>query len=629
MNWTAARQRGLLLLAWVVVGLFSTTATCAELARAKNVVLFHGSEATAVLFDASLRESFRSPADGETQFFTEYIDSARFVGPEHAERLATFLHDRYAGTKIDLIFASGPVALTYLLKYRDQMLPGVPVVFLDVRKATLATKRLPADFVGVGAEIDAEPVLRLALRLRPATRELVLLFGTTEFDQVWEGRLRDAAAKVAPELPIRSVSSLPIEEVGRALAALGPEAVILGGAFSRDGAGRYFPGSVTVLRRVQPTARAPVFHITMNAVGNGAVGSVGVPADALTNQASTIAKAILAGTPPSEVKLPEPLSMHPYVDWRELRRWRISEDLLPADAVVLFREPSFWDRYRYHALAAIALIVLQAALIATLLIEARKRKGAELQAHVQRHELAHLSRVAMLSAMSLSVAHELNQPLGAILSNAQAAQLFLQQDPADLAEVVESLDAIIRNDQRAGEIIANLRRMLSKEEVPKQALDISEVVGELSKLVESELIVRQARLEAHVADDCPPVLADRTQLLQVLINLVINACDAMERNAPGARLVVIGASKIDGGVRLSVEDQGGGVPSHLLEGTFTPFLSTKEKGLGMGLAVCSSIVESHGGQLRVTNKASGGAVFTFDLPASTTRVSGDTAAALV
>lgn len=601
----------------IVGGMFATTAVCQEVRPTRNLVVFYGSEALAVLIDRSLRESFRSPADGEVQFFSEQIDSARFAGPEHAQRLAAFLKERYAGKKIDLIFASGPAALSYMTTYRDRIFPGVPVVFLDVREKTLATYQLPSDFTGVAAEIEAEPALKLALRLRPSTREIVLLFGTSEPDKLWEARLREAAAKLVPQLPVQSVSRLPIEEIERELAALGPDAVILGGAFSRDGAGRYFPGSLAVLRRLQPTAAAPIFHITTSAVGNGAVGSTGVPPEELTRQASTIAKAILAGASPSAVKLPEPVPSRPYLDWRELQRWGISEDLLPADAVVLFRPPSFWDRYRYHALAGFALILLEAALIAALLVEARKRKTAELQAHRQRQELAYLSRVTTLGAMSVSVAHELNQPLGAILSNAQAAKLFLRQEPADLAEVSDSLDAIIRSDQRAAEIIRNLRRMLAKQDVPKQSLAIADVVNELANLVQSELIVRQAAVALRVDDDCPLVLADRTQLLQVLINLVINACDAMARIPQARRLIVIGARKVEGGVQVSVEDHGDGVPSHLLAGSFTPFVTTKSQGLGIGLAVCSSIIESHGGQLRVTNKTSGGAVFTFDLPAGT------------
>lgn len=622
MQWNAAK-RVILVVGLVVASTCSPPVWSQERMRAKNLVAFYGSEPATPLvqdIDRALRDSFRSSAAGEFQFYSEYIDAARFAGPVHEQRMATFLNERYAEKKIDLIFASGPVALSYLTKFRDRIFPGVPVVVLEVRTATLATRVLPADFVGVGASIEVEPAIRLALRLRPASREIVFLSGTAELDKLWEGRLREAAAKVAPQLPTRSLSSLAMDDIERELKALTPESVVVGASFSRDGAGNFYPGSVAVLKRLHPSAGTPIFHATMSAIGNGAVGTTGVPPAEIAKQAADIAKSILAGTPPNEVKLPEPIPLRPYIDWRELRRWGISEQLLPDDAVILFREPSLWSQYRYHALAAAALILLEAALIGALMFEARKRRQAELQAHVQRQELAHMSRVATLGAMSVSVAHELNQPLGAILSNAQAAQLFLQQDPADLAEVGESLKAIVRSDRRAGEIIRNMRRMLSKEEVPKQGLAIDEVVGELLNLVESELVVRQTTIDAYVASDCPRVLADRTQLLQVLLNLVINACDAMEQCPRPERKIIFRAQKTDGGVRLSVEDNGKGVPDELLESLFTPFVTTKTQGLGMGLAVSSSIVESHGGRLRVANQASGGAIFSFDLPAFVNRI---------
>jgi C4-dicarboxylate-specific signal transduction histidine kinase len=224
--------------------------------------------------------------------------------------------------------------------------------------------------------------------------------------------------------------------------------------------------------------------------------------------------------------------------------------------------------------------------------------------------------VATVGAMSVSIAHELNQPLGAILSNAQAARLFLDREPAPLDEVRAGLDAVIRSDQRAGEIVQALRTMLVKGEVPKQAVGVEAILRELLKLLDSELVVRRAAVQLRLADEMPRVMADRTQLLQVLINLVINACDAMG-SLPADRLVIIRTERTESGLRISVEDHGQGVPEALLDGKFAPFVTSKSQGLGLGLSICSSIVQSHGSRLRVRNKDSGGAIFTFDLQAAT------------
>jgi signal transduction histidine kinase len=599
-----------------------TPAHSQETVRAKTVIALHGAEAanpTDAALDKALREALRGPATEQVQFFSEYIDSARFEGPEQDGRLATFLAERYAGKTIDVIFATGPVALRFLLKYRDEISRGTPVVFMDARKASVDALALPPDFVGRTTEIEGEPVVRLALQLRPASREVVIVTGTADFDKAWQARLRSAAAKVAPNLPVRVLSDLAIEDVERELAALTPDSVVVGGPFRRDGKGRFFSGATQLMEHLSAVSGAPLFHMSWLTVGRGAVGVAAVPPEANARQAAAIAKSILAGSPPAAVALPEAVSQQRYVDWRQLRRWKIDEDLVPPDAVVLFREASFWSQYRNHVLIVASVFLIQTALIAALLLEARRRKRAEVEAHVQRETLAHLSRVATLGAISVSIAHELNQPLGAILSNAQAARLFLDKDPAPLDEVREGLDAVIRNDQRAGEIVQSLRRMLLKGEVPKQRVGIEAILRELLKLLDSELVVREAAVQLRLADEMPLVMANRSQLLQVLINLVINACDAMGPCAPSDRLVIIRTERTESGLRISVEDHGDGVPQALLDGKFEPFMTSKSQGLGLGLSICSSIVQSHGSRLRVRNKESGGAIFTFDLPAASKR----------
>ena len=344
--------------------------------RIVTVVAFYGGEAATPnnqSLDRSLRESLQVASNEDIQFFSEYIDFARFHGVDQPQRLATFLGERYAGKKIDLIFSAGPQALGFLTKFRREIFPGVPVIFLEVRQATLDTLKIPQDFVGVASEIEAEPVVKLALRLRPASRELVLVSGTAELDRIWEARLQSAATALAPNLPVRSLSNLAIDDVERDLAALTPSSLVIGAPFRRDGSGRYFPGAISVLGRLNAVTGAPIFHAIQGAVGLGAVGSAGIPPEASAQQAASIAKAILAGAPPAAVPLPNALPWRSYVDWRELRRWKIDEALVPSDAVVLFREPS----YVRWIVAGAVIVALQAALIGALLFQRARRRRAE------------------------------------------------------------------------------------------------------------------------------------------------------------------------------------------------------------------------------------------------------------
>ena len=248
-------------------------------------------------------------------------------------------------------------------------------------------------------------------------------------------------------------------------------------------------------------------------------------------------------------------------------------------------------------------------------IDITARKQAEQEVQERRAELTHLSRVAMLGELSGSLAHELNQPLTAILSNAQAAQRFLARPEIDRAELGEILGDIVDADRHAGEVIRSLRLLLKKGAVQRQPLDANEVVQEVLNLVRSDLLSHQVAAETELAPELPTVNGDRVQLQQVLLNLVMNACDAMAGRDGAGRLLCVSTRWTEGeGVRVSVRDNGLGIPAGSLERVFEPFFTTKPHGLGLGLAVCRSILSAHGGGLSAENHPGGGAVFHFTLP---------------
>jgi PAS domain S-box-containing protein len=249
-------------------------------------------------------------------------------------------------------------------------------------------------------------------------------------------------------------------------------------------------------------------------------------------------------------------------------------------------------------------------------VDITHRKQAELEAQSRREELAHLSRVTMLGELSGSLAHELNQPLTAILSNAQAAQRFLSRDDADLNEVREILADIVSEDKRAGEVISRLRVLLKKGEAQHQSLDLNEVVQEALKLVRNDLFNHAVSAHLELARDLPAVKADRVQLQQVLLNTVTNACHAMANNSPKDRVILIRTvATSDEGVRVEIEDRGCGIPAENLERVFQSFFTTRIEGMGMGLAICHNIIKAHAGKMWAKNNPERGATFYFTLPA--------------
>lgn len=248
-----------------------------------------------------------------------------------------------------------------------------------------------------------------------------------------------------------------------------------------------------------------------------------------------------------------------------------------------------------------------------LAVEAQLKSEAETA--LQRNELAHLSRVTLMGELSASLAHELNQPLMAILSNAQAGLRFLEQKPGHIDEVQLILKDIVEDDKRAGEIIRRLRSLFRKGEVLHAPLDVSQVVRDVLKLVHNDLVNRKVTVTTELAAGLPMVEGDRIQLQQVMLNLVMNGRDAMESYSGERRLTLRTAATAGGDVEVSVEDRGPGIAPDDLERIFEPFISTKADGMGLGLAVCRTIVAAHHGRLWATNNADRGATLHFTLPA--------------
>lgn len=243
------------------------------------------------------------------------------------------------------------------------------------------------------------------------------------------------------------------------------------------------------------------------------------------------------------------------------------------------------------------------------------RKHSEAETLLLRDEIAHVGRVSMLGQLASALAHEINQPLAAILNNAQAAELFLQHTPPDLDEVRAILSDIRKDDQRAGMVIDRMRGLLKRHSLDARPIDVSELVGEVTTLVRADSVTRRVRLDVEVPGDLPSISGDRVHLQQVLLNLIINGMDALHETKADERRVIVGA-RADGenAIEIAVRDSGPGMSADTLMKVFDPFFTTKPHGMGMGLPISRTIVEAHGGRLWAENHDEGGALFRFTVP---------------
>jgi len=246
-----------------------------------------------------------------------------------------------------------------------------------------------------------------------------------------------------------------------------------------------------------------------------------------------------------------------------------------------------------------------------------ERQRAEREIAVQRSELAHLGRVALVGELSGTLAHELNQPLAAILANARAAQRMLDRENLDVAEFQAILDDIVSDDRRAGAVIQRVRALIRKDETELHLVSPNDVVTDVLELAHSDLIQRAVAVSTRLAPSLPEVQGDRVQLQQVLLNLIVNACDAMVDTPPPLRTLAVTTLARSGAVRISVSDSGTGITTQPIDAVFQPFVTSKRHGLGLGLAICRSIVDAHGGRMWAVNNRGGGATFHVLLPDAT------------
>jgi C4-dicarboxylate-specific signal transduction histidine kinase len=248
-------------------------------------------------------------------------------------------------------------------------------------------------------------------------------------------------------------------------------------------------------------------------------------------------------------------------------------------------------------------------------IDVTDQKYSEAERRRNLEEIAHLNRVAAMGELTASLAHELNQPLAAILSNAQAANRFLNRESPDLAQVRECLTDIVADDKRAGEVVKTVRAVLRRGASQPSSVDLNEVVSDAIRILGTDAMLRQASVKFEPLPALRPVLGDRTQLHQVVLNLIVNGLDAVAERSPGDRWVLVRTAEAEGGgVELMVEDSGKGIAESDLARVFEPFHTTKPEGLGMGLSISRTIVQAHGGKIWAENNARHGAIFHCVLP---------------
>jgi signal transduction histidine kinase len=512
------------------------------------------------------------------------------------------------------VVAVGAAALELVLRWREELWPGVPVVFELVDEMDFARLKLPLDVTGSIVRLPLADSIKAARAVVPDLDRVVFV-GASWDRQVIFRNWKDEIPTAAAGLNVTEIIGLTMAETRRRVEALPPRSAILYSAIYSDGEGSFYPPA-TALKLIAEKANRPIIVAAETFLEPGGVGGFVLVPAVIGADAATLALRILNGESPSNIPTKVTDAIRPVFNWQQMRRWSISESNLPPGSEILFREPTLWENYKWQSISVAAVLLVQAALISILLHERRKRSDAELDALHRMTELAHVNRQATAGELSSSIAHELNQPLGAILTNAETAELMLDSPSPDLSEIKEILADIRRDDLRASEVIHRMRSLLKRTPFETRDIDLNETMRETFELLSAQASARDIALQLQPSPGALRVKGDPVQLQQVILNLIVNSMDAMGATSDGR--TVIGRTEMNGEslAVISISDSGPGIPQDKLNEVFDPFFTTKKKGMGIGLSIARTIVQAHKGRIWAENQTGGGAVFRLSLPLS-------------
>jgi signal transduction histidine kinase len=558
-------------------------------------------------------KQFRAELEKQSPEVVEIYDaplmSARPVDEAVVARYADYLQALFPDRKLDLAVAVGASAVRLVQRYRKDVFPAAPMLAIAEQRR-IAFSDLSNNDVVVASAIDLTKVIDNILRVLPDTNNIAVVIGSSPNERVWVEEMKKTFQPYAGRLSFTLFDNLTFDQILERAATLPPRSAIVHLLLLADAAGTTHE-DVKVLPRLYAVANAPIFSYYDINFGNGIVGGPLLSVQERGRITANVALRILHGESPASIKVP-PVGLSALkFDWREMQRWGISESRLPPGSQIYFRPLSAWEQYKAQILAICAAFLALTALIGWLIYEHRRRNLAEISARNSMAELTHLNRVATAGELSASIAHEVNQPLTGIVAHAGAALRWLRREQPDLGKAQVALEEIIDAGQRASDVVKSVRAMFRKE-AQIGPVDMNRVIAAVLQLMRIELQKQNIELKIRLSK-LPAVTGDIVQLQQVILNLVVNAMEAMQ-SVPTRVLRITSKASEPHQVHVSVEDTGKGIDPAKVGEVFKPLFTTKANGMGMGLAICQSIIENHHGRIWLSPGENGSAMFHIELP---------------
>jgi signal transduction histidine kinase/ABC-type uncharacterized transport system substrate-binding protein len=619
VTWVRA---ALLVLAIAALCATSVAAQGAQESKRVLILFTHQSDQPGqAIIEQAMRSTLQARSSVQIEIYSEYLDAVRTPLDVYAKDLVGQLQRKYGGKNFDLIFAVNPPALKLLMKNRAALSPGTPIVFLVLGQENLNGLDVGPNMTGVWGEVNVKSNLELALAMHPGTKQVVVIYGVGEWDTYWRSLAQEELPAFEGRVEFSYLTGLTISELKKALAALPPRTIVLFISSTQDNAGNN-PGNLVVVRQICPASSAPVYGSSDAQLGLGIVGGRLISFEALGIEGAQVGLRVLSGEK-AEAIAPHGIPSVPMFDWRELKRWGVGEQRLPPGSIVRFKELTFWERYKGRIIGAFTLIVLQAALIAVLLIERRRRQraklaldqlNAELEERIAARTAALDNKSRALETFAYSVAHDLKAPLRGINGY---SRVLVEDYSRDLANEARSvIKSIQTSSEEMSQLIDDLLdySRLELREFKPDRLELHPLITRLVEQKRREAAERSIDFVVNVDGDT--VVADADSLNQSLRNYLDNAVK-FTCQTPQPRIEV-GSKETATSCLLWVRDNGIGFDSQYRDKIFGIFqrLNPAEEypGTGIGLAIVGKAMERMGGRAWAESEPGRGATFYLEIP---------------
>ena len=575
-----------------------------------------------ISFDKGLQAGLFANPSSKVELFSEYLDTTRFPGEKQNELLHDYLREKYANQKIDVVVATPDPALNFVLKYRTDLFPDSPIIFVAVERPPQGVLVADPGLTGIIRANTHRKTLDLALKLHPETKEVFVISGTPEHDKRFETISREELAGYEKRARITYLTDLSLNELLNRVKALPQNSLILYVWYRSALETEKSLQTFEVLEKIRQVAAVPIYGMGSRNVGNGIVGGYVQDSERNGLETAELIRRVLNNTRAQDVPVDSASSV-PMFDWRELKRFGISESSLPSGSVIRFKEYTLWEQYRLRFAFIAFLLVIQTAIITALLLERQRRRrarealdrlNAELETRIDQRTAALHAKSRELESFAYSVAHDLKAPLRGIDGYSrillQDYSESLKEDGCTMLQTIQ--DSTDEMTRLIDDLLAYSR--LERRELRTDTVELAPVVTSLVEEKKREWAERAIDFVVDV--NGAVVLADASGLTQALRNYLDNAIKFTGK-VPAARIEV-GAEEGAECCVLWVRDNGIGFDMEHHEHIFDIFqrlnVSDDYPGTGIGLAIVRKAMERMGGRAWAESKPGAGATFYLEIP---------------